>query len=84
MWHLTKTYNGEWHQNFLHYMLQNDKDNTIQLGISNLDDFFQTRILGLDALKPGFRVQVLQIWREEDKWTTYTACTSERITWKCI
>jgi len=42
-------------------MLQNDKDNTIQLGISNPDDFFQTRILGLDALKPGFRVQVLQI-----------------------
>jgi len=31
--------------------------------IPNLDDYFQTRVLGLDALKPGFRVQVLQIWR---------------------
>jgi len=45
--------------------------------IPNLDDYFQTRVSGLDALKPGFRVQVLQIWRVQDKQTMQVACTSE-------
>ena len=40
---------------------------TFQIGIPNPDDYFQTRVSGLDALKPGFRV--LQLWRVEDKQT---------------
>jgi len=45
-------------------------------GIPNPDDFFQTRVSGLDALKPEFRVRVrvLQLWRVEDKRAMYTVC----------
>jgi len=31
------------------------------LGIQNPDDYFQTRVLGLDALEPGFHVRFLQL-----------------------
>ena len=48
----------------------------MQVGIPNQDNYFQTMVSGLYALKPGFRVQVrvLQLWRVEDKRTKYTAC----------
>ena len=50
------------------------------VGIPNPDDYFQTRVSSLDALKPGFRVRVrvLQLWRVEDKQTMYTACIQVR------
>ena len=32
-----------------------------RLGIPNLDDYFQTRVSGLDALKHGFWVRILQL-----------------------
>jgi len=52
------------------------------LGIQNPDDYFQTWVSGLDALKPGFGFGTLGF--ATLKRMMYMSCTSERTAWKCV